>query len=83
MTNEDIKKIREMMEFLVKQKISEIVLKIRDPMERKLFELTGTRGVKELVQITKFSAGKISKLWQEWEEQGILVKEGKRYRKVM
>lgn len=81
-SEKDIKKIREMLEFLVKQKISN-QLKSLDKEEKKLYDLTGIENVKKLVEITGFSAGKISGLWREWEQQGIIIKEGKFYRKVV
>ena len=83
MTSEqDIKKIREMMEFLVKQKISEKLDKLNSE-EKKVYNLTGNKGQVEMVKVTGFSAGKISKIWQKLESRGILVKEGKGYRKVV
>ena len=82
MTNEqDIKKIREMMEFLVNQKISEKLKKLSAD-ERKVYELTGEK--RDFIQRkTKFAAGKISKIWQDLESRGFLIKEGKSYRKVI
>lgn len=82
MTTEDIKKIREMMEFLVKDKISEKLNKLK-PDEKKVYDLTGEKGQVAMVEETKLSAGKISKTWQKLEYEGLLVKEGTKYRKVI
>lgn len=82
MTNEDIKKIREMLEFLVKNKISERVIKLPTD-KRKIYDLTEGEKVSILVSKTGFAAGKISKIWQELESEGLLIKEGKKYRKVV
>lgn len=83
MTSEqDIKKIREMMEFLVKQKIVEKVKKLNDT-ERKIYELTGEKGQTEMIKILKASSKTISKAWMKLEEEGLLVREGQSYRKVV
>lgn len=82
MTAEDIKKIREMLEFLIKQKISEKVNKLSID-EKRVYELTGQNGQIKMVKKTGFSAGKISKIWQKLESEGLLIKEGKGYRKVV
>ena len=63
MTTEDIKKIREMMEFLVKEKISK-KLKELSSDEKKVYELVG-KSQADMVKITRFSAGKISKIWRQ------------------
>ena len=82
MTNDDIKRIREMMGFLTKQKISE-TLKKRSSDEKKIYELTGDKGQKEIVKEMGISAGKISKIWQKLENEGLLIKEGQIYKKVI
>lgn len=81
MTAEDIKKIREMMEFLVRDKILEKLNKLKSE-EKKVYDLTGEK--REVIQQkTKFAAGKISRIWQDLELKGLLIKEGKGYRKVV
>jgi len=83
MTSEqDIKKIREMMELLVKQKISGKLNKLSAD-EKKVYELTGSEKRSLIESKTGFAAGKISKIWIRLEEEGLLVKEGKSYRKVV
>ena len=82
MESEDLKKIREMMEFLVKEKLSEKLRKLNTD-GKKVYELSGEKSQAEIVKLTGFSAGKISKIWQDLEKEGILVKEGAKYRKVI
>lgn len=82
MTNNDIKRIKEMMEFLVKEKISKILEK-RNPKERQIYELTGMKKQNDIIKALGVSSKKISKLWQDWEKEGILIKEGQKYRKVV
>jgi hypothetical protein len=82
MSEQDIKKIREMLGFLVKQKISERLNKLGSD-EKKIYDLTGEKGQVEMVKVTGFAAGKISKIWQKLEDEGLLIKEGKSYHKVI
>ena len=82
MTSEqDIKKIREMLEFLVRHKISENVEKLSED-EKIVYKLIG-KNVKEISARTNFSVGKISGIWRELENKGLLIKEGRNYRKVV
>ena len=83
MTSEqDIKKIREMLEFLIKQKILDVLNKLNAD-EKKIYNLTGEKGQVEMAKITGFSAGKVSKIWQKLEEDDLLIKQGSKYRKVV
>ena len=84
MTAEDIKAIRKMMEFLVRKEISQSISKL-SVQEKKVYDLTGVNGVPvtEIVKKSGFSAGKISGLWQKWEGDGLLIKKGKSYEKVI
>jgi len=81
MENKELLKIRELLEFLVKQKISLAVEKLNKD-ERLVYAMTGER--REVIQTkTKFAAGKISKIWQNLEQKGLIIKEGKSYRKII
>jgi DNA-binding IclR family transcriptional regulator len=55
---------------------------LKEPAHELLFELTGKLPVTELSKKTGFSAGKISNIWQSWERAGMLVKDGKQYRRL-
>lgn len=79
---EDIKRIRELLEFLVKQKVSDKLNKINAD-EKKVYDLTGNDKRDLIESKTGFAAGKISKIWQKLEDEGLLIKEGKSYRKVL
>ncbi len=81
-SEQDIKKIKEMMEFLVKQKVSEKLNKLSVD-EKKVYELTGEEKRSSIEKKTGFAAGKISKIWIKLEKEGLLVKEGQSYRKVV
>ena len=83
MTSEqDIKKIREMMEFLVKQKIAEKINKLTKT-EKSIYELTGNKGQTEIVKSLKTAPNTVTNTWKKLESEGILIKEGKGYRKVI
>lgn len=84
MTGEDIKKIRELMEFLVRKELAGVVKKLSSD-EKKIYGLTKDKSisVKEIVTQTGFSAGKISNVWQKLADEGLLVKDGRGYRKVI
>lgn len=56
---------------------------LRDKSHRLLYQETGRIPVKELAKKTGLSTGTISSLWQKWEQTGLIVKEGKQYRKVL
>lgn len=83
MTSEhDIKKIREMLEFLIKQKLVEKVKNLNET-ERKIYELTEEKGQTEIVKILKVAPNTVSNTWKKLEADGLLVKEGKGYKKVI
>jgi DNA-binding MarR family transcriptional regulator len=54
-----------------------------DPKMRKLYDLTGTHGQREIKKELNMSANTISDAWKRWERMGLLVKEGQEYRKVI
>jgi hypothetical protein len=76
-------RLTELVEALARMKLAEMLEKeLHDNNEKKLYEFTGKKPVKELAKMTEFSVGKISGLWQEWATKGLLVKDGKSYRKL-
>ncbi len=83
MTSEqDIKKIREMMECLFKQNIAKRLNKLTET-ERKIYELTGKKGHTEMFKTLKVAPNTVSKTWQKLESEGLLIKEGQIYKKVI
>jgi hypothetical protein len=67
------------------QILRHLLLELLDTDEKKiLYEMTnGENGVKEIRAKAKIAAGKISKLWNTWYANGILEKEGQKYRKII
>lgn len=91
MTNEKIggdsqslERLEELLKLIAKTLLSDKIEEIfGDKRQRILYEETGETPVKQLAKKTGFSAGKISNLWEKWERMGLLVKDGKQYRKVI
>ena len=77
------KKVVEMLESLTKMKIHEILSKeLEDPNKKIVYEMTGMNNTSEIAKASGFSAGKISSIWQEWYNIGIIKKDGKLYKKI-
>ena len=79
---EAFEKIKEFMEFLVKDKISK-KLKELNETERKIYDLTGNKTHSEMFKTLKVAPNTVSKVWQKLENDGLLIKEGTKYRKVI
>ncbi len=79
-----LKRIQELLEAIAKAQLSAVVgEQLSDPKHKSLYELTGKATVQQLIKKTKLSAGTISATWQKWETLGLIVKDGKRYKKVL
>lgn len=79
---ENIDKIKEMMEFLVKDKISKKLSELGET-ERKIYELMGEWGQTEIVKALKIAPNTVSNTWKKLENEGVLIKEGQTYRKAV
>lgn len=74
----------ELLEILVKLQLkSTLNEELSDPKNRKLYELTGNKSIGEISKELKMSAGKISGIWKRWEQQGLLIKDGRSYKRVI
>ena len=77
-----LRSIETLMRSLVKISLTETMSRLlTDEKLRDLYFYTGKLRREELEKKTGFSAGKISGLWAQWEQAGLLTKEGKSYRK--
>lgn len=56
---------------------------LADPRQRELYVLTGRKTTTELAKKLKMSATTISQLWRRWEQIGLLIKDGQRYRRAL
>jgi DNA-binding transcriptional regulator GbsR (MarR family) len=66
-----LKRIELLLETIAKTAVAEKVSKVlEDRKHRILYGNTGRLSVKELAKRTGFSVGKISGLWNQWEQEG-------------
>ena len=79
-----IQRTNDLLTVLAKMAISDTLEnELADPKKRKLYELTGgSLPVKTIAAKVGISAGAISGHWKRWEQLGLLVKDGKQYRRV-
>lgn len=79
-----LKSIEELLRVLVRVSLADATGKhLLDKKHKLLYDLTGKLRVDQLSKKTGFSTGKISGIWQEWEKAGLLIKDGKQYKKVL
>jgi hypothetical protein len=77
-------RIEELLELLTKTKLAAVLQKeLNDPRMAQLYDLTGSHGQREIKKKLSMSANTISDAWNRWEQLGLLVREGKEYRRVM
>lgn len=79
-----LQNIEELLTILVKNQLSNVVEKtLSNDKKKKLYQLTGKYGVKEIAQKLNCSYGWISGVWKDWECLGLIVKDGNKYRKIL
>ena len=77
-----LQRIEALLRSLVKISLTDTMSQVlTDEKLRELYLGTGKLKREELEAKTGFSGGKISGLWAEWERIGLLIKDGKSYRK--
>jgi len=74
----------ELLTILVKIELQSVIsTELAEPKKRELYELTGsTLPVTDLAKRLGMSTGAISRTWQKWNEIGLLVKHGGKYRRT-
>lgn len=79
-----LKRIEELLAVVARALLAEpLKAAIKDRQHKFLYENTGKLPVKELAKKTGLSTATISRTWQRWEQDGLLIKDGKQYRKVL
>ena len=58
-------------------------VELADDKMARLYEKTGELTREKIQKSLKLSPNTITEAWKRWEQQGLLVKEGVRYRKVL
>jgi hypothetical protein len=77
-------RIEQILEGLLRCAVSPKLDQIRsDKRLNQIYELTGNSGVAEIAKKVRVSTGKISGLWRHWEDSGLIVKDGKSFRKLV
>lgn len=78
-----IGRTNELLAVLAKVQLAPIIEReFSDSKKRQLYEHTGSLSQSALVKMVGMSAGAISGHWKRWEQQGLLVKDGKQYRRI-
>lgn len=81
---ERLRRIEDLLTALVHMRLSSVMeQELSDPEMKKLYELTGERTARELSKETGFSIATISRAWQRWENLSFIVKDGRKYRKIL
>jgi predicted transcriptional regulator len=89
MTSEDnlaaiLKDIEKHLAALVRFNHAQIMREaITNPVEQKVYELTGTKTTKEICSELHLSATTVSELWNKWANLGIVTKQGNSYKKTV
>jgi uncharacterized membrane protein YoaK (UPF0700 family) len=78
-----LKRIELLLETIAKTAVTgKLTQVLQDRKHRLIYEKTGHLSVRDLSKRTGFSVGKISGLWSQWEQEGLLAKRGKSYYRV-
>jgi DNA-binding MarR family transcriptional regulator len=79
-----LKRIELLLETLAKAALAEKLTSVfEDKDHRFIYEHTGDIPVKDLSKRTGLSPATISRLWSRWEREGLLIKDGKSYPRVL
>jgi len=79
-----LKHIEELLTVLVKNALSKAIEReLRNSDMEKLYAITGNCTARQAAKKLDWSLGKISSIWQRWERLGLLVKDGKTYRRFL
>ena len=83
-TNEILLRIEQLDRAMLRAMLSEKLNKIRaDKVLHRIYELTGRSDVKTIARRAGVSTGKVSGIWQTWEDEGLVAKDGKSYRRLL
>ncbi len=77
-------RIEKLLIALLKKQLSNIIEnELSDPKIKILYNMTGKYTAREIVKKTDLSLGAISKIWKKWENLGLIIKDGKKYKKII
>lgn len=76
--------INEQLKLLVRLQIAPVyAAMLSTPELQRLYKATGKKPIALLAKEFSMSAGKISAIWQRWEQAGLLRKSGKHYEQTV
>lgn len=80
-----LQRTNDLLLILVKTQLRTLIeAELSDSKKRELYSLTGTSiPIKKISQKVGMATGTISATWQHWEEVGLLIRDGRSYRKVL
>jgi|SRR5689334_10462510 len=80
----ELKKISLLLSTLVKCQLAPVLeAELHDKTRRTIYEMTGTKTVKEIAAEINMAVGTVSQAWSRWEQLGLVFKDGKSYRKTL
>jgi len=84
MNNESGSRTEELLEVIAKALMAPVMdTELADAKSAKLYELTGKASQAKIIEKLSMSSATISSTWKRWERMGLIVKDGKTYRKVL
>jgi len=82
--NKELSRTEQLLTALLRAATAPTVTAIRaDRTLSLVYKLTGEASVAEIAKRAKMSTGKISGIWQKWEDAGLIAKDGKTFRKLI
>jgi biotin operon repressor len=80
-----LQRTNDLLLILVKAHLRPVIeAELSDSKRKELYLLTGgSVPIKKLSEKLGMSTGAISRVWQHWEDVGLLIKDGKSYRRVI
>jgi len=79
-----LRRIENLLTILVKSQLSDVIAhELSSEKMKRLYDLTGDCDVRSLAKKINSSAASISRIWQRWEKLGLIVKDGRTYRKIL
>lgn len=80
-----LQRTNDLLLILVKVQLRTVIdSELSDAKKNALYKLTGnSMTARQISQKIGMATGTISRTWQHWEEVGLLIKDGKSYRRVL
>jgi predicted transcriptional regulator len=80
-----LRRTNELLLVIVKAQMKDILkAELSNKKKKQLYELTGTSiPIKKISEMVGVSTGAISTIWKNWEYAGLIIKDGKTYRRTL